>query len=220
MRILFVKIESLNWVRFLVILLFFSCTKSVKEKFVNEIRSEAPKVNCDSIYQSNLKDCSCLSANDGDFKFELTIDGKKLCFDRQRQPDSVFNFWANSWGSNAIYMERINADSTLRLSIEYYRPAFLKHGLPYLLNYYTGDTCEAMGIHIINLSKFETCTCSSDATSHYSLMYYGLNTVSIKILSYADNTIEGTFEGDFVNECGGTFKVTNGYFKTRLRVPQ
>jgi len=208
MRLLSIQNLIITWLSIIAIMFFFSCAKPVDD---NELWRKS-RYNRDEFYETTMKACSCLNGNKDDFKFELTIDGKKLCFDKQRQPESVYAIWVQGV-TNAIYMDKLNEDSTLRIEMQYHNPAFLKHGIPYLLNNITADSCEAFGIHIINLYPYKSCTCPSDDTR-----YFALSTVTKRILTFSDNIIEGTFEGDFSNNGGRIFKVTNGYFKTRLKI--
>ena len=162
-------------------------------------------------YQSTIKECICAYNNEDSFRIELTLDGKKLCFDRRRQPQPVFpDWWRNS--VSAIFVERFNLDSTVRVNIEYYRPAFFKHSLPHLVSSDYRDTCEVLGVYITNLRPYKYCQFCSEDDSRYSTT----RNAKARILSYRDNVIEGTFEGDFMNNGGRLFKITNGYFKTKL----
>jgi len=203
MRAIFLKTSILSLLGIAILVGYCSCRRQAQA-----MSTEPPP----EPYQSTMKECSCTYDNRDSFRVELILDGKKLCFDRMRQPEAVFpDKWLQKW-VNAIYIERFNSDSTLRLNVTYYNPAFLKHNLPYLIYLDSRDSCEVIGVEIFNLYPYKYCMFCPEDDSRYCTT----KNVLIRILSFTDNIIEGTFEGDFTNNGGHLFKVTNGYFKTRL----
>jgi len=200
------KASMLNCLLIMTILLGYSCKKGMEDIERTRLVTKP--------YQSTISECSC--NNKESFRIELTLDGKKLCFDRMRQSNTILqDRWLRRW-INTIYIERFNADSTLGINIDYYNPAFLKHDLPYLMYLDARDSCEVLGVQVLNFNPYRYCQFCPEDDSRFC----STKTVAVRILSFSDNIIEGTFEGDFTNNGGRLVKVTDGYFKTRLKVEE
>ncbi len=90
---------------------YFSCTKPHSDGFtVLE-------------YQSSIKSCVCAGNSDKEqFRFEAVINSEHVCFDRLWYPYyTSLDLWMKTW-RDAIYTERINADSTIAIRMEYDNP--------------------------------------------------------------------------------------------------
>ncbi len=67
----------------------------------------------------------------------------------------------------------------------------------------------------MNLNPFSMCECNADNSYYVNRTTWPKLTV--QIISYNENIIEGRFEGNFKNRGGKEIPVTNGYFKIKLR---
>ena len=113
-------------------------------------------------------------------------------------------------------MYRYNRDSTLVLSIQYHRPNFQNQALPYTIDKNNIQYCEVVEVSVFNFKPYTFRV----GSAWYDYRYSALTSVSnllVSIISFKD-IIEGTFAGDFYNGSPQNFKVTNGYFKTKLEV--
>lgn len=200
------KANKINWIVLLIFSFFqFSCSKSTIEKVAET-----------EIYQSSIKTCVCSAKTKENYKIEATINGEKVCFDKLWYPNSVsLDLWMQTF-SNEILTERVNGDSTVAIRIQYNNPSFKLFPLPYKVDSLNVKFCEAIQIEIINLNPLKLCSCPTD-DSYYTALS-SISNLSSQIVSYSDNIIEGTFEGDFMNRGGKNFKVTNGYFKIKLAI--
>lgn len=203
-----------------MVLLFFlmqSCVGPTAEDITEE-EIVAPEI---PTYKSTIKSCNCLGGGSEDFKVEAILNGESLCFDkRKRTTTADWKFtkadrWVKRDWDHYITIQRYNIDSTLLVSIEYMRPNFGQKTLPYKINKDNVEFCETIRIDIRNLKPYKYCErCEWDDSGYWALSSSG--NLQVTILSFKDNVIEGTFEGDFINNGGREFKVSKGYFKTRL----
>lgn len=200
------RLFILSYLLVMFTFLLASCTKQA------QIESKT------STYKSSIKSCNCTNTKDADFRIEATINGEKLCFDRMQRPVHS-DSWRKTSYDSSIGIGRHNIDSTLQIAIQYKNPRFHKSSLPYHVDSSNVQYCETVYITLLNLKPFMFCEgCSSD-DSYYTALS-SVSNLSVSILSFKDNVIEGTFEGDFNNRSPEKFKVTNGYFKTKLEILQ
>lgn len=109
-----------------------------------------------------------------------------------------------------------NVDSSLRISIQYQNPRFHINALPYRIDSSNVQFCETVYITLLNFKPYKSCEgCLQNNDSQYTALT-SVSNFSVTILSFKDRVKEGRFEGDFNNQSTAMFKVTNGYFRTRL----
>ena len=188
----------------------YSCSKPIK----GEDPSQLPNKGS-NLYQSTIADILCIG-KDNDYKFNATINGKNLCLNTDFKQNMFNNDWVvRSW-QNKIFMLKMNVDSSIGISIKYNNPAFYKHSLPYRIDKNNHDSCEVIDISIMNFKPAKFCDCPTDDSNYGSLS--SIDNLSVTITLFQDSVLEGTYSGDFRNRGGTKFSVTNGYFKTKLRL--
>jgi len=194
-----------------IIAICYFCLQSCSLQSPEEI--VAPETET---YNSTIKSCDCIDNKSDDYRIEATINGEKLCFNKKDRPFKIDKWLKMDWGST-ITMYRYNLDSTLKLSIQYYRPNFKKQALPYTIDKNNTQYCEVVEVSVLNFKPYKFSVGSTWDDSRFSALTSVTN-LSVSIISFKDNIIEGTFAGDFYNGSPQNFKVTNGYFKTKLEV--
>src|SRR3954463_4395755 len=129
----------------IMLLPVFYCTKKTSNEILPPASNEK---SIDSTFRTTIIDCPCTSPRADGNRLEMTILGKKLCFNRKihNAAPTYIDQWQTS-ARNTIYVDYwYNADSTMMIKMEYNNPAFLKHGIPYTFTYPTQDSCEVIGI--------------------------------------------------------------------------
>lgn len=198
------------WVSVLYFFNLCSCTKPQRgaEQQLSDEKEDRP-------YQSTIVACGCLDNKENDFNFKATINSKNLCLNTDFKQGTFNNSWVKSSWQNEIFMLKKDADSAIGIAIKYNNPAFYKHSLPYQIDKGSHDSCEVITISIMNFKYAKFCDCPADDSNYESLT--SIDNVSVKIISFKDSILEGTYSGDFRNRGGRKFSVTNGYFKTSLK---
>jgi hypothetical protein len=169
-------------------------------------------------YKSSIKSCNCIDSKINDYRIEATINGEKLCLDRNQYPVQPDSWTISPWDS-LVGTQMYNVDSSLCISIQYQNPRFHVNALPYQIDSSNVQFCETVYITLLNFKPYKACEGCLTNDSYYTALTSASN-LSTTILSFKDSVIEGTFEGNFNNGSTAKFKVTNGYFRTRLAKKQ
>jgi hypothetical protein len=198
---------------FLTIVLFASCKKE-NITIASQLTTPCKK---DSGFLSSIKNSACSSTSP--FKFQVTINGKEICFDRPTNFDT-FNVdrWKINYYSNVIYSTRVNADSSLMIGLTYPYPSFKSSLLPFSVHQ-SYNPCEFVTITISVIKPYDPTVCEPhEKTIWLTTSYTGL-TLNCKIISFKDNVIEGVFDGNNISK-ERDIRVTNGYFNIKLRIEE
>jgi hypothetical protein len=193
-----------------------SCTKKTSNEILPSASTEKSK---DTIFRTAIIDCPCTIPRADGNRIEMTILGKKLCFNRKirNNAPTYIDQWQTS-ARNTIYVDYwYNADSTMMMKMEYNNPAFLKHGIPYTFTYATQDSCEVIGIQLYNFHPYQSCRCDLDDGWYVSTFFDP--SFEFDVLSFQNNVLEAKFKGDFTTITGKRiYPVTDGYLRIKLEV--
>lgn len=189
----------------------YSCSKATRdtEQHLSDITE-------DRVYYSTIVDRACMEDKENDYSFKATINNRNVCLNTDFKHTMFNNNWVKSSWRNEIFMLKKDADSSIAIGIRYNNPAFYKHTLPYQIDRDSHDSCEVITISFMNFNYAESCHCLADDSNYESLT--SIDNLSVKILSFKDSILEGTYSGDFRNRGGKKFRVTNGYFKNKLKL--
>lgn len=145
------------------------------------------------------------------------FDGKLIYFttisNAYSYDDSSWNaYYLNSNGLDQINLIRQTREDLVQLEIYINQSKILTRQFPY--SFKDGGYAS---IQLINLKKvFIVVPGSSGDDSTFTGTTY--NSISLRVTSFVDNTLEGTFEGSLKSYSGSTIKVKNGSFRIKVKV--
>lgn len=146
------------------------------------------------------------------------FDGKLIYFttisSEYSYDDSSWNgiFINNSNGLDQINLIRQTSEDSVQLAIYINQSKIYTRQFPYRLN----DGGYA-GIQLINLKKVFTVIQGSPGDDS-TFLGSTLDSLTLQVTSFVDNTLEGTFEGSLKSYSGSTIIVKNGGFRIKVKV--
>lgn len=210
----------MNGNRFLLFLLstilFFSCKKET-------VTSPAERPNQRSENADPTKDF--LKEIRSDAKSEFYISGEFDGYEIYCSSTHGSMYQYQDTGFNAIYLDpsigldnihliRENDERTVMLAIYFDKANIADRTFPYLVPRANLDPCESVEMELINMKKLGTAGQHSP-NDDFSFWSTTNNTFKIKVDRFADNVIEGTFEGVLRTETGASLDVKNGKFRIK-----
>jgi hypothetical protein len=133
--------------------------------------------------------------------------------------DTIFNalYVNNEIDLDNIHLVRQNHDRSAMLAIYFDKAKIYTRQFPYNLPRANLDICEAAQIELINMKKLGT-TGQGAPNDDFSFWGHTNTSIKVQVTHFADNIMQGTFEGSLTTKTGSTIVVKNGSFRIKIIV--
>jgi hypothetical protein len=118
-------------------------------------------------------------------------------------------------GQDNIHLIRRNEDQTVGLALYFINSNIFAREFPYNLPHANLAYCENAQLELINLKKIGTADQGS-AKDDFSFWGYTGSSLTVRVNTFVDNVMEGTFEGRLTTKTGARITATNGKFRIRV----
>lgn len=133
--------------------------------------------------------------------------------------DTAFNalYVDNSIDLDNIHLIRKNNEMSVMIAIYFDKAKIFTRQFPYNLPRANLDLCESVQMELINMKKLGTVGQGS-LNDDFSFWGHTNSSIKVQVTSFANNIMQGAFEGSITTKTGSTILVKNGKFRIKIMV--
>ena len=197
--------------RSLIILTFFCF-------FLSSCKKEKEVVKTTPVDTKNIFPNNVVSDSRGEYYIEAEFNGKKLCMSPTTAPRDTFSnayyFITETMNLDQLNLIRMNNERSAQMQIYFGQSTMITRPIPYILPHANLAFCEFTQFQFYDeRQRHGTENAPNDDYTYQGTTNTGM---SLRVNSFYDNIIEGTFEGTLKTNTGKTLLVKNGAFRIKI----